>query len=117
MNKIQFDNIVFSNDDNAWELWEKSGANGVVKSFISNNKRLRLLELPAGFNEKTECLNGHQGYVISGYFTIILGESEFRCKPGDFFSIPDGIPHRSRGDGTQKTKVFVVDDVILAGDK
>ncbi|GLR10933.1 cupin [Mixta theicola] len=105
-----YEKVVFNAPSEPWDKWSKPGAEGRVKIFSSNNKRLRLLELPAGFDEENLCLIGHQGYVLSGSFTIIIDGQEHKCQQGDFFSIPDGIPHRSKGDENSITTVFVVDD-------
>jgi quercetin dioxygenase-like cupin family protein len=95
-----------------WETWSKPGADGRVKLFKSNGKRLRLLELPPGFDEQHWCTVGHQGYVFEGRFTIIFDDAHFACGPGMAFSIPDGVRHRSRGAADAKTLVFVVDDMV-----
>jgi len=105
-----YEKVVYKGPSEPWERWSKPGAEGRVKIFYSNSKRLRLLELPAGFDEENFCLVGHQGYVLSGNFTIIMDGDEYKCQPGDFFSIPDGIPHRSKGDKDSITTVFVVDE-------
>lgn len=95
-----------------WQAWSKPGANGSVKLFKSNGKRLRLLELPAGFDEQNWCTVGHQGYVFEGSFTILFEDAEWSCGPGMAFSIPDGVRHRSRGAAELKTLVFVVDEML-----
>lgn len=105
-----YDKVVFDATNEEWMKWSKPGADGRVKVFNSNGKRLRLLELPAGFDEQHLCVIGHQGYVLTGSFTIIIDGSEHKCRPGNLFSIPHGIPHRSRGDENEVTTVFVVDD-------
>ncbi len=111
MDKLQYDPVVFDVPKAPWAPWEKPGANGQVKVFRSNGKRLRMLELPAGFDELNWCLAGHQGYVIEGRFTIIFDDKTFECSPGMAFSIPDGVRHRSKGATHSRTVVFVVDDV------
>jgi len=108
-------NIIFKANEEKWAIWSKAGANGRVKEFISNSKRLRILELPAGFNEEEACLIGHQGLVLTGNFIISVDGEDHKCCPGDFFSIPDGIPHKSRCDGNEITKVFVVDNNCKKG--
>lgn len=95
-----------------WQDWTKPGANGRVKLFKSNGKRLRLLELPPGFDEQNWCSVGHQGYVFEGSFTIIFDDGQYPCGPGMAFSIPDGVRHRSRGAPDSKTLVFVVDAMV-----
>lgn len=96
-----------------WEVWEKPGATGRVKIQYTNGKRVRLLELPAGFNEEKWCEVGHQGYVLEGKFTIHFEESAYECHPGMGFVIPDGIKHRSQGEMDSKTVVFVVDEINI----
>ncbi|MGZ2746190.1 cupin domain-containing protein [Burkholderia stagnalis] len=110
MSKISYDPVVFDAEQKPWESWIKPGANGRVKIFHSNGKRLRLLELPPGFDEEHWCLIGHQGYVLEGCFTIIFDDQTFDCSPGAAFSIPDGVRHRSRGSLDSRTLVFVVDN-------
>lgn len=104
-----YDTVVFDAENATWESWSKPGANGRVKIFNSNGKRLRLLELPPGFDEQHWCLIGHQGYVLEGCFTIIFDDASFDCRPGMVFSIPDGVRHRSKGTQESRTLVFVVD--------
>ncbi len=94
-----------------WQKWEKPGAIGRVKLAYTNGKRVRLLELPAGFNEEKWCKIGHQGYVLSGKFTIQFKDGTFDCAPGSAFVIPDDVEHRSRGLDNEKTVVYVVDEV------
>lgn len=106
-----YDPVALDADRAPWETWAKPGAEGRVKLFRSNGKRMRLLELPAGFDEQTWCLVGHQGFVLQGCFTIVFDDAEFACRPGTMFSIPNGVRHRSRGVADEATLVFVVDDV------
>ncbi len=94
-----------------WQRWERPGATGRVKIAFSNGKRVRLLELPAGFNEENWCEIGHQGYVLKGVFTIQFEDSGFDCGPGMGFVIPDGKKHRSKGLDNEETLVFVIDEI------
>lgn len=110
MEKRAYDTVSFDTTKEPWTAWSKPGANGRVKTFHSNGKRLRLLELPPGFDEEHWCLVGHQGYVLEGRFTIIFDDTSFDCSPGMAFSIPDGVRHRSKGHADGRTLVFVVDD-------
>ena len=105
------DNVSINFNEIEWEKWEKPGAVGRVKTLFSNGKRVRLLELPPGFNEEKWCTKGHQGYVISGKFIINFEDSSFECGPGMGFVIPENVKHRSRGLDNEKTLVFVVDEV------
>jgi len=109
---ISFDPVVVDLENAAWTPWSKPGAEGRVKLFNSNGKRLRLLELPAGFDEQHWCTTGHQGYVFEGSFTIVFDDSAWECRPGMAFSIPDGKRHRSRGASDSRTVVFVVDALV-----
>ncbi|MFD0588651.1 AraC family ligand binding domain-containing protein [Paenibacillus sp. GCM10027627] len=93
-----------------WTTWEKPGANGRVKMCFVGNKRLRLLELPPGFNEENWCSKGHIGYVLQGEFTIHYSDRQVACSPGMGFVIPDGDPHRSQGMLEGPTVVFVIDE-------
>ena len=112
MSKISYDPVAFDTESALWESWAKPGANGRVKIFHSNGKRMRLLELPPGFDEEHWCLVGHQGYVLEGNFTIIFDDQSIDCRPGAAFSIPDGVRHRSRGSAEGRTLVFVVDEQV-----
>lgn len=107
-----FDRVTFDTVREPWVTWDKPGAKGRVKRFFSNGKRLRLLELPPGFDERSWCSVGHQGYVIEGCFTIVFENDSFDCRPGTAFSIPEGVRHRSKGASDSKTVVFVVDEVL-----
>jgi len=111
MGKSNYDHVIFDTKNEPWTTWSKPGANGQVKIFRSNGKRLRLLELPPSFDEQQWCLIGHQGFVIEGRFTIIFDDASFDCSPGMAFSIPDGVRHRSKGAPNSRTIVFVVDDL------
>lgn len=97
-----------------WERWQKPGAEGRVKMTHIGEKRVRILELPAGFSEEEWCVRGHVGYVLKGQFTIEFQGHEVTCGPGMGFVIPDGDPHRSRGLPGDPTTVFVVDEVPAA---
>jgi hypothetical protein len=110
MTRTSYDPVTCSMDDAPWCTWSKPGAEGRVKLFSSNGKRIRLLELPPGFEEVNWCLKGHQGYVLKGNFTILFDDQSFDCRPNMAFSIPDGVRHRSRGSKYSETLVFVVDD-------
>ncbi|WP_349360646.1 hypothetical protein [Stappia sp.] len=112
MTETRYDPVAYPLQDVEWTTWSKPGAEGRVKIFKSNGKRIRLLELPPGFEEENWCLAGHQGYVLKGNFTIIFDDQTFDCHPNMAFSIPDGVRHRSRGSMDSETLVFVVDDVI-----
>lgn len=105
-----YDAATFDMEEAPWQSWTKLGANGRVKLTVSNGKRLRLLELPVGFDEQHWCTIGHQGYVLQGHFTIIFDDAAHECRPGSAFSIPDGVRHRSKGASDMTTLVFVVDD-------
>jgi hypothetical protein len=106
------DNVGINFDQMEWQKWDKPGAVGRVKIAFSNSKRVRILELPAGFKEEKWCEIGHQGYVLSGTFTIMFEDNRsFECRPGMGFVIPDGIKHRSKGMDNEKTVVFVVDEI------
>lgn len=109
---IHYEPVVIDLEGADWQAWSKPGANGRVKLFKSNGKRLRLLELPAGFDEQHWCTVGHQGYVLEGSFTIIFDDGAYQCRPGMAFSIPDGVRHRSKGAADSRTLVFVVDAMV-----
>ena len=94
-----------------WEKWDKPGAEGRVKIAYVGGQRLRLLELPAGFDEHHWCLRGHTGYVLRGEFTIHFRDRSVPCRPGMGFVIPDDEEHRSQGSADEPTVVFVVDRV------
>lgn len=96
--------------DIPWEDWKKPGVEGRVKIAYVGDKRIRILELPAGFQEKNWCERGHIGYVLQGQFTIEFKDREVTCGPGMAFVIPTD-PHRSRGLPGDPTTVFVVDDI------
>jgi len=95
-----------------WQAWEKPGASGRVKLARAFGKRVRILELPAGFDEQAWCDKGHQGLVLEGQFTVTLETGdEYTCRKDDAFVIPDRVRHRSRGSQAEPTVVFVVDEL------
>jgi quercetin dioxygenase-like cupin family protein len=108
------DAVTFDINAAPWQKWSKPGAEGRAKIFESAGKRIRILELPPGFDEKNWCQAAHQGYVMKGTFTILLEDRSFPCRPGMAFSIPNGVAHRSQGSSDEKTVVFVVDDFIAS---
>lgn len=74
----------------SWDKWVKPGADGRVKLARAFGKRVRILELPEGFDEQNWCDKGHQGFVLEGEFTISFETGdEFTCKQNDAFVIPD----------------------------
>ncbi|RZU53885.1 cupin domain [Krasilnikovia cinnamomea] len=97
-----------------WETWHKPGADGRVKIAYVGGQRLRLLELPAGFDEHEWCVRGHSGYVLQGEFTIHFRDRSVPCRPGMAFVIPDDDEHRSQGSNDEPTVVFVIDRVVAA---
>ncbi|SED97814.1 hypothetical protein SAMN05216532_6472 [Streptomyces sp. 2231.1] len=101
---IDFDSI-------PWEKWHKPGADGRVKIAYTGGYRVRLLELPAGFNELNWCETGHQGYVLRGEFTIHFDNRSVPCRPGMGFVIPGDERHRSQGSESESTVVYVIDEV------
>ncbi|WP_434594160.1 cupin domain-containing protein [Streptomyces sp. A5-4] len=94
-----------------WEKWHKPGADGRVKIAYTGGLRVRLMELPAGFNEEHWCERGHQGYVLQGEFTIHFDNRSVPCRPGMGFVIPGDERHRSQGSDNEPTIVYVVDQV------
>ncbi|MFB7504156.1 MULTISPECIES: cupin domain-containing protein [Streptomyces] len=99
---IDFENI-------PWEKWEKPGADGRVKIAHADGRRVRLLELPAGFDEETWCERDHLGYVLQGEFTIHFDDESVACRPGMGFVIPGHRRHRSQGAQGEQTVVYVID--------
>lgn len=94
-----------------WEKWHKPGADGRVKIAYTGGLRVRLMELPAGFNEEEWCERGHQGYVLQGEFTIHFDNRSVPCRPGMGFVIPGDERHRSQGSDNEPTVVYVIDQV------
>jgi mannose-6-phosphate isomerase-like protein (cupin superfamily) len=94
-----------------WEKSLKAGAHGRVKTAHTQGFRIRLLELPVGFDEQEWCTRGHQGYVLRGEFTIHFDDRSVACRPGMGFVIPGAERHRSSGSGTEETVVYVIDEV------
>lgn len=106
------DNVNVDFEAIPWQTWEKPGAVGRVKIAYRYGKRVRLMELPVGFDEEHWCEIGHQGWVLEGNFRIMFESGEsYDCKPGMGFVIPNGIKHRSKGSDQSKTVVYVVDEV------
>ncbi|PWW58251.1 AraC family ligand binding domain-containing protein [Actinokineospora spheciospongiae] len=101
-------------ENTPWEKWEKPGAVGRVKTAYIGGKRIRLLELPPGFDEEHWCEHGHFGYVLGGEFTIHFRDRSVACSPGMGFVIPDDDEHHSQGSPGEPTVVFVVDEVVPA---
>ena len=72
---------------------------GVIRRTLAVTDRLMLCEfLLKGGNEVPVHTHPHDqvGYVVSGEVVMIVDGEETRCRPGDAYSIPGGVPHGAR---------------------
>ena len=72
---------------------------GVVRRTLAVTDRLMLCEifLRAGSEVPVHTHPHDQvGYVVSGDVVMIVDGEEVRCKPGDAYAIPGGVPHGAR---------------------
>jgi quercetin dioxygenase-like cupin family protein len=76
--------------------WDASAPGARAKVYEHGGRRLRLLELGAGFVEPGWCTKGHIGYVLEGRLEIRFGDGVTAFGPGDGLFIPAGDEHRHK---------------------
>ena len=88
--------------------WQQVGEFARQKLIQLEDKRIRMLELSAGFREAEWCDRGHIGYVISGELQMEFPESNASYSEGDGLFLLPGQKHKaSISQGT--TQLFLVD--------
>ena len=90
--------------------WDQVSEVARQKVIDTGEKRIRLLELSAGFREQDWCDRGHTGYVIAGSLDVEFQNHHQSYDKGEPLLISSGEPHKARV-LTGTTCLFLVDDV------
>lgn len=90
--------------------WQDFGELARQKVIDNGEKRVRLLELHAGFYEQEWCERGHTGYVVAGTVEVEFGDEVQSFSQGDALLISRGHPHKARTT-TGPATLFLVDEV------
>lgn len=90
--------------------WETISDCARQKLIDNGEKRVRLLELSAGFREQDWCMRGHTGYIINGTLEVEFKDSDVAYNSGEPLMISSGQPHMARVT-SGKTTLFLIDDV------
>ena len=70
--------------------WEQSDPGARSKTFVSGNRRIRLVEFSEGFIEPDWCRKGHAGYVLDGECALDFNGTLEHFTKGDVIFIPEG---------------------------
>jgi hypothetical protein len=90
--------------------WRSPAAGMRLKSYVSNGKQLRLLELSQDFIEVDWCEKGHIGLVLEGAVEVDYDGETVSYKKGDGLFIPRGCAHKARS-LTPVVQLILVEDV------
>ncbi len=90
--------------------WQEVGDRARQKLIDDGEKRVRLLDLSAGFQEQEWCTRGHTGYVIDGALEMEFPEGQLTFSTGDAILLSKGTAHKART-GTGKALLFLIDDI------
>ena len=89
---------------------DKASTGALSRWLETDNKRLRVVVYPSGYEADHVCYDGHSFYVVSGSIKIEFGEEIAEWNKGDAFIIPDDVPHRVFNPFDADAKVIVVDN-------
>lgn len=78
--------------------WRRLATGSRSKEVLRGDRRVRLLELCAGFVEPDWCTNGHAGRVLEGALTLRTRAGEERLAEGDVFVIEEGAEHAHKAE-------------------
>jgi hypothetical protein len=90
--------------------WEQVGDFARQKTIDNGEKRVRLLKLASGFEEKDWCTRGHTGYVIDGALELEFQDRKLTLSAGEPILVSHGEAHKART-GRGNAFLFLVDDV------
>lgn len=101
------DKFIVEFDDIEWNVPDWAASMGIKtyreKRFVSDNRRMRLVEFTEGFVSPGYCDAGHSGIVLKGQYHIDLNGTMVLCKEGKPFDFPAGPDtkhkvHAEKGD-------------------
>ena len=96
-------------DSTPWTSAKRGIRSRIVEQ---DGKRLRLVELNRGFNEREWCTKGHVGYVLEGEMEIRFGAGAVSYSAGDGVFIPAGDQHRHKAKVMSNfVKLILVEEV------
>ena len=91
--------------------WQQVSEVAKQKLIDNGEKRVRLLQLQAGFQEQEWCQRGHTGFILHGTLEVEFQDDRVESySQGDPFLLSAGEPHKARV-STGKVQLFLVDDV------
>jgi hypothetical protein len=91
--------------------WQEGLPGARFKAYVEGRKRMRLLELSAGFADPEWCVTGHAGFVIAGELEIDFDGQVVRYGEGDGILIPAGASARHKAHPvTPIVRLFLVED-------
>jgi quercetin dioxygenase-like cupin family protein len=93
--------------------WQEGLPGARFKAYGDGRKRMRLLELSAGFVEPDWCDKGHAGIVLAGELEIDFDGRVVRYGEGDGILIPAGASARHKARPlTPSVRLFLVEDAM-----
>ena len=91
--------------------WQQVSDVARQKLIDNGEKRVRLLDLKAGFQEQEWCKRGHTGYIIGGTLHVEFVSGRMQSyDEGEPLLISSGESHKARV-VTGRVQLFLVDDV------
>jgi|SRR5699024_652599 len=88
---------------------DKSSTGAYSRWLEIDEKRLRIITYPRGYEADHVCYDGHSFYVIYGNIKIELESEITEWHSGDAFIIPDGVPHRLFNLSEEDANIVVAD--------
>jgi len=93
--------------------WQSPLPNIRFKVYEQDDKRIRLVEYSAGFEEPDWCVKGHIGYVLEGRVEIDFDGDVVNFEAGDGIFIPAGEEHKHKARPlSESVRVVLVEDVL-----
>ena len=91
--------------------WQQVSDVARQKLIDNGEKRVRLLDLQAGFQEQEWCKRGHTGYIIAGTLHMEFDSGKMLTySEGEPLLISPGQLHKARV-VTGRVRLFLIDDV------
>ncbi len=92
--------------------WYNPSIGVKMKSYIHDNKQIRLVEFTKEFIEPDWCLKGHIGYVLEGELEINFSGNKIRYNAGNGIFIPPGSEHKHMAEVISDTvRLILIEDV------
>ncbi len=92
--------------------WKEPAIGVRFKSFISNNKQVRLVEFTDEFIEPDWCTKGHIGFVLEGELEINFDGKLVKYGADDGIFIPKGPEHKHMAKCITKTvKLILIEEI------